>query len=74
MRREWREFIRSVEPEPVFLYRDQLEGPLAEITTPFMAIVSDGSYRELLSASELNEIEDLDELMHVVHNRLSDQE
>lgn len=51
---DWKLFIQSLEIEPRFLYKDQLQGALAVYQPPFVAQWDGSMYRIILSRMEID--------------------
>jgi hypothetical protein len=73
MRDDWREFIKSLPHEVIFLHRDEFHKRYqSQKQVPLPAIFAEDSegVRVLISKNEINQMKNIDELMRVVKKYL----
>ena len=74
MKKEWKEFIESLQGEKVFLYKDDFLKKYPEHSTSILPAVfmeENGTLHELLTAAELNSYHSLSELQNALNSKLT---
>lgn len=72
MRKEWKEFVSSLEHPVRFLHRDELADAygIEDVSLPAAFIVKDDEIHPWISAEEINAVRSLAELKQLVCDRL----
>ena len=67
-RKQWREFIDSIDAECIFLHKDEFNS-VEEVSLPAVFIEKQNKLTELITAQEFSRIESLEELIGAVNEK-----
>jgi hypothetical protein len=73
MRREWREFLESLDARLEFLHADELRSryELEQLALPSILRKHDGTLEELIDAAAINSCQTLDELKRLIREAIA---
>ena len=76
MKHQWQSFIKSLPMPTQFLHKDELHRAYPDLSSmelPAVIMVDDSEPRILISASEINKAHDIDSLIKLINNKLTQE-